>query len=104
MTIYLDLAHHCIETAIKRRHNACISRYFKSSGHESELENEIELLGQALNAFDFNFLRSHYMPLAGHSEVIVTLIHGPAGQPTLVFEDHSIVPPARPAECRPFQK
>jgi len=97
MTISLDLTHHCIETAIKRRHNACISRYFKSSGHESELENEIELLGQALKTFDFNSLRSHYRPLAGHSEVIVTLTHGPAGQPTLVFEDYSIVPPASPS-------
>lgn len=97
MTIHLDLAHHCIETAIKRRHNAAISRYFKSRDHKSDLEDEIELLGQALKAFDFNCLRSQWCPLSGHSDVMVTLTHGPAGQPMLAVEDISIVPPASPA-------
>lgn len=94
MTIHLDLAHHCIETAIKRRHNAAISCYFKSPDHENDLEDEIELLGQALKAFDFNSLRSKWRPLSGHSDVIVTLTHGPTGQPMLAFDKLFIVPPA----------
>jgi hypothetical protein len=101
MTIRLDLARHCIETALKRRHNAAISRYFNSHTPSRDLEDEIELLGQALKAFDFNSLRSQYRPLAGHSDVIVRLTQGPAGQPTLAFEGISIVPPAHPAECAP---
>jgi hypothetical protein len=104
MTIRLDLSRHCIETALKRCHNAAISRYFNVSNPSSDLEDEIELLGQALKTFDFNYLRSHYRPLAGHSAVIVRLTQGSAGQPTLTFEGVSIVPPDHPAECAPAGK
>jgi hypothetical protein len=97
MTIRLDLTHHCIETAIKRRRNAAISCYFKSSHHQPDLEEEIALLGQALETFDFNRLRSQWTTLAGHSDVTVTLNHGPAGQPALAFDNVLIVPPANPA-------
>lgn len=104
MKVHLDLAYHCIETALKRSHNAAISRYFNSHNHSRDLEDEIELLGQALKAFDFNCLRSQYRPLAGHSDVIVVLTHGLAGQPTLTFDGISIVPPAHQTECVPAGK
>ena len=98
MTIHLDLTHHCIETAIKRRRNAAITRYFKSPDHrQDDLEEEIAVLGQALEAFDFGRLRSQWVPLAGHSDVRVTLSQGPAGQPTLAFDNVLILPPANPA-------
>jgi hypothetical protein len=95
MIIPLDLTRYCIETAIKRRRNAAISRYFKSHSPTSDLENEIALLGQALRRFDFNLLRSDWKILSGHNDAIVTLGPGPTGQPTLEFDNVSIVPPAR---------
>ena len=94
MTIQLCLAHHCIETAIKRRYNAAISAYFKSPENQNDLENEIELLETALKVFDFNRLRSQWRTLAGHSDVVVALSPGSGGQPTLSFGAVCIVPPA----------
>ena len=76
--------------------HSAIARYFKSRGHQSDLEDEIDLLDQALRTFDFNRLRSQWPALAGHGEVIVTLTHGVANRPTLAFGNIFIVPPAIP--------
>jgi hypothetical protein len=94
MNIRLDLTRHCIETAIKRRHNEAISRYFKTPDQQGVLEEEIALLGQAIKAFDFNRLRSQWPMLSGHSDAIVLLTRGPANQPTLALGNILIIPPA----------
>jgi hypothetical protein len=97
MNIPLDLTRHCIETAIKRRRNAAISSYFRTRDRENILEAEIALLGQALEVFDFNRLRSQWPALSSHSDAMVTLTRGPASQPIIVLDTILIVPPADPA-------
>ena len=96
MKIHLDLSHHCVETAIKRCRNKAISRYFKTP-ERHDLEDEIALLGLALEAFDFQRLRSGWAVLAGHGNTLVSLDYQPDGQPTLAFDGVRIVPPATPA-------
>lgn len=96
MDIHLDLSHHCVETAIKRRRNKAISHYF-TAPERQDLEDEIVLLGLALESFDFQRLRSDWTILAGHGEGVVTLRHGPDSQPMLAFDDVCVVPPATSA-------
>jgi len=74
--IKLDLNKHCIETEIKRLHDRAIFQYFeqdKTKQEEQTLENRIELLEQALKKFDFGFLRSSCVTLAGHNNDDVIL-------------------------------
>jgi len=73
MQIDLNLEKHCIETEIKRRHDRCISRYFKRDGDLSRIEGELELLEEAMRTLDFGTLRSRYADLAGQSEASITL-------------------------------
>ncbi len=68
--IKLDLTKHCIETEIKRLHNRSIVQYFepdKTKQEKLKIEDRIELLQLALKTFDFGFLRSTYVTLAGDS-------------------------------------
>ncbi len=75
MEIKLDLSRHCIETEIKKMHDRAIYQYFKrdkehgfkTKQEKKTLENRIELLEQALKTFDFGFLRSNFVTLAGNN-------------------------------------
>ena len=73
MHLTLDLSRHCIETEIKKRHNRCISRYFKKNGERPAIEAELDLLGQALATLDFGALRIRHPALNGHSDATVVL-------------------------------
>jgi len=73
MRINLNLSRHCIETAIRRRYNHCLSRSFKTGTLDKDLECEINLLKTALELLDFSYLRSTWPELAGHDKVEVTL-------------------------------
>ena len=81
MKIKLDLNRHCIETEIKKMHDMAISQYFKrdkkhgfkTKQEKQTLENRIELLEQALKTFDFGFLRSNFVTLAGNNNDDVIL-------------------------------
>ena len=74
--ITLNLSKHCIQTEVKRLHNRCISRYFKDRGNRSALERELLLLTDALNTFDFAWLRGQYPELSGGHSASVVLERG----------------------------
>ncbi|BBO91108.1 hypothetical protein [Desulfosarcina ovata] len=95
--IELDLNHHCIETEIRRRHNAAISQYFKAASDKTALEETIDLLDQALRAFDFRQLRSRWPLLGGHASCRIWLTQNAQGHPELRMDSTRIVPPAEPA-------
>ena len=70
----LNLTHHCIETAIRKRYDQAISAYFKKSKKERERhEKDLELLLQALETLDFPTLRARYRALAGATASHVAL-------------------------------
>ena len=71
--INLNLSRHCIETAIRRRYNRCLSRSFKTRSLDKDLKREINLLKTALESLDFSYLRSTWAELAGHGKAVVTL-------------------------------
>ena len=52
MKIQLDLASHCIETEIKRRHEAAMSHFFKDEAGRGAAEAELVLLEKAIASFD----------------------------------------------------
>ena len=94
LKIELDLKRHCIETEMKRRTNAAISRYFKADLKKTDLENEIALLQQALQAFDFLQLRNRWPALSGGSGARIFLALDATGQPHISFENTCVAPPA----------
>lgn len=94
MKIQLDLTNHCIQTEVKRRHEAAISRYFKSGKNKEAIEAELVLLEKALTAFDFAHLRSRWPELSGGDDRPVFLIDDDSGRPCLRFDDRTIRPPA----------
>ena len=96
MDILLDLRHHCVETALKRCRNAAISSYFKSGTGQPELEARIELLGQALQRFDFAALRKRWPVLSGGTNDPVRLVQRPGGKCEIQAGRIRILPPAVP--------
>lgn len=94
MKLQLDLTNHCIQTEVKRRHEAAISRYFKSGGSKESIEAELVLLEKALAAFDFSLLRGRWPELSGGADRPVFLVDDNSGRPCLRFGDRSIRPPA----------
>ncbi|BBO75813.1 hypothetical protein DSCW_32300 [Desulfosarcina widdelii] len=94
MKIQLDLTNHCIQTEVKRRHEAAISRYFKGRKDREAIEAELVLLEKALSSFDFARLRSRWPVLAGGDDRPVFLVDGDSGLPCLRFDDQAIRPPA----------
>ena len=76
MKIPLDLKKHCIQTAIKRKYNQQISKYFSLKQEENPeiIESEIALLKDALEKLDFCYLRSTYRELqgGGDDEIILS--------------------------------
>ena len=73
MRIELDLSRHCIETAIRRRYNRCLSLAFKAGMPDCALEEEIDLLKTVLESFDFSHLRSNWPQLAGRRKAGVAV-------------------------------
>ncbi len=73
MRINLNLSRYCIETAIRRRYNHCLSQAFKTRSLDRDLEREINLLKTALESLDFSHLRSTWPELAGHGKAEVSL-------------------------------
>jgi len=94
MKIQLDLTNHCIQTEVKRRHEAAISSYFKGGKNTEAIEAELVLLEKALAAFDFAGLRSGWPVLSGGDDRPVFLVSDDSGVPCLRFDDRSIRPPA----------
>jgi len=68
LKIRLDLSRHCIDTEIKRLYNRKVAHYFKDDNPKQALENQIETLKNALEQFDFRYLRSRHPMLAGSNE------------------------------------
>lgn len=73
MLFKLDLRRHCIETAIRKRYNQSISRYFSPGTDKDRLEKEIDILKTVLEDSDFSHLRTAYKALAGHSDADVAI-------------------------------
>lgn len=94
MKLRLDLSRHCVETAVKRCHEAAIARYFKDGNEREAVDAELVLLEAALTAFDFPALRSRWPALAGGDEGLVFLAWKIGGMPCLRFADRCVVPPA----------
>ena len=76
----LDLRRHCIETAIRQRYDKALGTYFKDENARPRLEQDIELLLEALETLDFPTLRGTHRPLAGQTETCVRLSRDPQGQ------------------------
>ena len=93
MKIKLNLKNHCIQTEVKRRHEAAISRFFKSGKDTDAIEAELVLLEKALAAFDFAHLRSRWPALSGGDDCPVFLVSDDSGRPCLQFDGRSICPP-----------
>jgi len=91
MRIDLDLTKHCVETEIKRVYHRALTSYFKPGADTAHLERIIALTQQALEHLDFAFLRAHYLPLAGHSDVSVVLAWPEEGDlPTILIDGSAI--------------
>lgn len=76
--ISLNLKKHCIQTAIKRKYNQQISKYFKLNPTENTeiIESEISLLKEALEHLNFSWLRSTYPELQGGGEDKIIMAAG----------------------------
>ena len=92
MDIRLDLSEHCIETEIKRTYNRALSRYFKREAENQSLEQTIDLLHRALEAFDFPKLRSRYPVLDGGSSSDVFLASDDNDQLTIMIDRECVEP------------
>ncbi|MEA3232973.1 MAG: hypothetical protein U9Q05_14550, partial [Thermodesulfobacteriota bacterium] len=88
--INLNLSSHCIETAIRRRYNRCLSRSFKTRSLDRNLEREINLLKTALESLDFSYLRSTWPELAGHGNATVALILDDRRRIDIFINEHCI--------------
>ena len=63
------------ETAIRRRYDQALGAYFKEESSRPQIENDIELLLEALETLDFPALRGRYRPLAGKTETPQAPLH-----------------------------
>jgi hypothetical protein len=93
MKIQLNLENHCIETEIKRRHEAAMAHYFKDEEGRGAAEMELVLLEKAIESFDFAHLRNQWPVLTGGSTCPVFLTCDDFGPPCLQFENRRIIPP-----------
>lgn len=92
MNIKIPVNRRCIETAIKGQYNRAVSAYFKAGKDEEkkDLESRIELLHNALETLDFNFLRNRYKDLRGDSGADVRLGGGENGKPYITINGEKI--------------
>lgn len=89
----LLLTQHCIETEIKKRYNKDIFDYIKSGADPAgDLEARIEIFQEALETFDFGFLRNQYPDLRGNSDAAVTLYRDDAGRLHITIDEKDIEP------------
>jgi hypothetical protein len=92
--INLNLSDHCIETAIRRRYNRCLSRLLRTKSTDPDqdkmIEGEIDLLKTALESLDFSYLRSTWPELAGHGHVAVSVEWGDCHQVGIRVNGHLI--------------
>jgi hypothetical protein len=84
--VQLDLRHHCIETAIRKRYEQALKTYFKTKTGRAQLEEDIALLLQALETLDFAALRSRSRHLAGSSEKHILLSSDRTGRLTISID------------------
>ena len=75
MEIRLDLSHHCIQTAARKKYERLLSLYWQKTTVTSEqtfLEKQIEVLKFFLEQANFMSLRSRYAVLnGGHDQLVV---------------------------------
>ncbi len=92
MEITLNLKKHCIQTAIKRKYNQRISKYFKLNPTENTaiIESEISLLKKALEKLDFSHLRSAYTELQGGGDNNIILTVNADSKITISINDRII--------------
>ncbi|MDA3897489.1 MAG: hypothetical protein PF482_15240 [Desulfobacteraceae bacterium] len=92
MRIILNLKKHCIQTAIKRKYNQLISNYFKLNPTENTeiIESEISLLKEALENFDFSWLRTTYPELQGGGADKIQLTGSPEKNITISINGRTI--------------
>ena len=83
MNIKLDISHHCIETAIRRQYHQALAAYFNTKRDKQALEAHLELMIDALESFDFPFLRRTYPELAGSCGQDVRLEADPQRRPVI---------------------
>jgi len=87
----LDLARHCIETAVRQRYEAAIRTYFQQPEERRHLDPAIELLRQALEKLDFPALRARHQALAGKSRNRVALGRDDQGRLTIIVDGQPLV-------------
>ena len=98
-TIDLDLSRHCIETAIRRRYDRCVSRALKPGQLDGDTEKEIGLLKAALESLDFPALRANFRELAGQCSAAVSL-EWDGRHPIRIWIDGHPIEQDRPASRR----
>jgi len=86
----LDLRRHCIETAIRRRYDQALRSYLKDEDARPRLEQDIELLLEALETLDFPALRGMHGPLSGQNETPVILSRGPHGHLSIYIDGQKL--------------
>jgi len=90
LKLRLDLSRHCIETEIKRLHNRSVTQYFNSKKDKHQLETRIEVMKNALESFDFPYLRSRYPLLSGGHGEDVFLVVDPNGDTCIITPEEVI--------------
>lgn len=86
----LDLRRHCIETAIRQRYNKALGTYFKDESARPRLEQNIELLLEALETLDFPALRGTHSPLAGQTDSQVMLSRDRQGHLSIDIDEQRL--------------
>ena len=103
MEIRLDLTRHCIQTEIRRQYNRLIGDYFKADPQaRKELEDRIDLLHNALESFDFGWLRATWPALSGGRDDEVVLAGGADSLCRLTYHGFNSLQLIDPAGARPF--
>jgi len=91
--IGLDLKKHCIETEIKHRYNRVLSELLKARPGRPEtadLERRLQMLKNALERFDFQWLRSTYPELSGGHANEIRLSRQTGGGLVLILDGTSV--------------
>lgn len=87
VTVPLNLAGHCIETAAKKEFKRLMDLCFCSPSEDPARENALELLREFIETADFPTLRASDGRLAGIGEVPCILQRNDRGEPVLVISE-----------------
>ena len=90
--IPLDLSKHCIQTETKRLYNRLLSVCLKTPAPGTLAEKKLELLGQALETWDFPGLRAAHPELAGGREADVALVMAADGRLLISINGCTMLP------------